>query len=225
MKILNNISKIVPVLCVLLLSNGTVYAIQPKISAGHKYTNKDFYKDGVFQKDVAKESIIQFILQQGEIYTEKMDSLLWVSDFGLGDYEHVGLASVIWLNDSDYGYFAMTMYLLPGQMIPEHIHRPISIPSIRPAKHESWKVIKGLVYNFSETEGITSKSPEIPSSFGIPICRKYTVLYPGDTQRLAQPESWHFMIAGSDGAIVDEYGVHHDRRGWFSSNPVAHPSK
>lgn len=100
-------------LCV-LLSNGTLYAIQPEINAEYKYTNADFYKDGVFQKDVAKEAIRQFTLQQGEIYTQKMDSLLWVSDFGLGDYEHVGLASITWLNDADYGYFAMTLYLLPG---------------------------------------------------------------------------------------------------------------
>lgn len=217
--------KIMLAFCFMLLSNGAVYAIQPKINSGYKYTNADFYKNGVFQKDVAKEAIRQFILQQGEIYTDKMDTLLWVSDFGLGDYEHVGLASITWLNDLDYGYFAMTMYLLPDQMIPEHVHRPISVLPIRPAKHESWKVIKGLVYNFSEIEGVASKSPEIPSSFGTPVCRKYTVMCPGDTQRLAQPESWHFMIAGPDGAIVDEYGVHHDRRGWFSSNPVAHPSK
>ncbi len=146
-------------LCVLLLSNGIAYAIRPKINIGHKYTNADFYKDSVFQKDMAKKAIRQFILQQGEIYTEKMDSLLWVSDFGLGDYEHVGLASVTWLNDSDYGYFAMTMYLLPGQMVPEHVHRPISTPPIRPAKHESWKVIKGMVYNFSETEGVLLNHP------------------------------------------------------------------
>lgn len=75
---------------------------------------------------------------------------IWISDFGLGDYEHVGLASVTWVNDSEYGYFAMTMYLLPNQMIPEHAHKPIASVPARNAKHESWRVIKGNVYNFSE---------------------------------------------------------------------------
>ncbi len=191
----------------------------------HKYTNADFYRDGIFQKDIAKKAIKQFIIQQGETYTEYMDSLLWISDFGLGDYEHVGLASVTWFNDPEYDYFAMTMYLLPDQMIPEHVHRPISTTPTRPAKHESWKVIKGMVYNFSEIGDATPNPPAISNSFGTPVCQNFTTLYPTYTQRLSKPESWHFMIAGPQGAIVDEYGIHHDRRGWFSSNPRAHPAK
>lgn len=190
-----------------------------------KYTNDDFYKNGVFQPNVAKKAVKQLILKSGMEYTEKIDQNLWLSDFGLGDYEHVGLASVTWVNDSEYGYFAMTMYLLPNQMIPEHIHRPIVDTPERAAKHESWRIIKGKVYNFSEIGDTISDIPHIPKSFGKIVSKNYIQMKQDETARLKQSETYHFMKAGKDGAIVDEYGINHDRRGWFSSNPAAHPTK
>lgn len=189
------------------------------------YTNNDFYKDGMFQPDVAKKAVKQLILNSGMEYTERIDRELWVSDFGLGDYEHVGLASVTWVNDPEYGYFSMTMYLLPGQMLPEHVHKPIVEAPARAAKHESWRVIKGQVYNFSEVGDTLSDLPHIPKSFGKIRSKNYILMGQDETTRLKQSETYHFMMAGDDGAIVDEYGINHDRRGWFSSNPVAHPTK
>lgn len=117
------------------------------------------------------------------------------------------------------------MYLLPGQMIPEHIHRPITEPPATPAKYESWKGIRGWVYNFSEVGALTPNPPAIPKSFGPTFSRNFNIIKAGETQALKKIETWHFMLAGTNGAIVDEYGVNHDRRGWFSSNPNAHPTK
>lgn len=190
-----------------------------------QYTNKDFYKNGIFQKDVAKQAVKEVILSHGELYTDKIDSEIWISDFGLGDFEHVGLASVTWFNDPLYDYFAMTMYLLPNQMIPEHIHRAIMEAPKKPAKYESWKVIRGWIYNFSEVGDPTPDPPLIPASFGSVKSKNFAIIKAGDTSALKKVETWHFMMAGPQGAIVDEYGVHHDRRGWFSSNPKAHPTK
>lgn len=190
-----------------------------------KYTNADFYKGGVFQKEVAKQAVKELILQHGELWTAQVERDLWVSDFGLGDYEHVGLASVTWINDPTYDYFAMTMYLLPRQMIPEHIHRPITEIPAKPAKYESWKVLRGWIYNFSEVGKATQGMPMIPQSFGSVRSKNFKIIRTGETDQLKEPETYHFMMAGDDGAIVDEYGVHHDRRGWFSSNSKAHPTK
>lgn len=39
----------------------------------HFYTNNDFYKDGLFQPEVAKEAVKQFILDSGMEYTERID--------------------------------------------------------------------------------------------------------------------------------------------------------
>lgn len=191
------------------------------------YTNADFYKDGVFQKQVAKDAVRQMLTRFGEDYTPLIDEQIWVGDFGLGDYEHVGLASVTWFNDAEHGYFAMTMYLLPSQMIPEHVHRPIAEAPARPAKHESWRVFHGWVYNASEVGAPTPtpNPPTIPASFGEVRSRNVTVMKKGEIGTLKQSETFHFMMAGPEGAVVDEYGSDHDRRGWFSSNPKAHPTK
>lgn len=221
MKFLKQIKKTVwAVLSLLFIAGGISTA-----SGQRKYTNAEFYKNGIFQEDKAKEAVRQLILAHGELYTPLIDKQLWVSDFGLGDYEHVGLASVTWFNDPVHSYFAMTMYLLPGQMIPEHIHRPITEAPARPAKYESWKAVRGWVYNFSEVGTPTPNPPAIPPSFGKVISKSFSVMKAGETQPLKKTETWHFMMAGPEGAIVDEYGVHHDRRGWFSSNPKAHPTK
>lgn len=185
--------------------------------------NAPFYRDGVFQKAAARAAVKAMLVRFGEPAIPA-DAQIWVSDFGLGDYAHVGLASVTWVNDAEHGYFDMTMYLLPGQMIPEHVHRAITTPPARPAKHESWRVLRGWVYTFSEVGPATPDPPPLPASFGPVHSHNVSVLRAGEAASLKRTGTWHFMKAGPDGAIVDEFGVYHDRRGWFSSNPNAHPT-
>lgn len=205
----------------LLALNATAsVAAQPH----HVYTNKDFYKNGVFQKEVAKDAIAQLLASYGHTLTPAMRQQLWFNDFGLGDYQHVGLASITWVNNLDYGYYAMTMYLLPNQMIPEHRHMPISAPPARPAKHESWRVLDGWVYNFSEIGAASADIPPTPKSFGPVQSHNVVIQHQGETLSLKKLESYHFLMANSKGAIVDEYGNWQDRRGWFSSNPKVAPT-
>ena len=121
-----------------------------------KYTNADFYKDGKFQQDVAMEAMKDMFAFYGVPFTELMAKDMWVTDFGLGDFENVGMGGIFWVNDPEYGYFAHAIYLLPGQMIPEHAH----VKTKFPAKHESWMVEKGWVYNFSEVGDETPNPPK-----------------------------------------------------------------
>lgn len=185
--------------------------------------NTLFYHDGVFQPGAARAAVKAMLRRFGEPVLPR-DEQIWVSDFGLGDYAHVGLASVTWINDAEHGYFDMTMYLLTGQMIPEHIHRPITEPPAKPAKHESWRVLRGWVYNFSEVGPASADQPRLPASFGPVHSHNVTVLHAGEAASLRRTQTWHFMKAGPEGAMVDEFGVFHDRRGWFSSNPRARPT-
>ena len=111
-----------------------------------KYTNADFYKNGVFQQEIAIEAMKEMFVHYNIPFTGFMAENMWVTDFGLGDFENVGMGGIFWVNDPKYGYFAHAIYLLPGQMIPEHAH----VKTDFPAKHESWMVEKGWVYNFSE---------------------------------------------------------------------------
>ena len=106
-----------------------------------KYTNADFYKDGKFDQEVALKAMKDMFEFYGVPFTDLMAKDIWVTDFGLGDFENVGMGGIFWINDAEHGYFAHAIYLLPGQMIPEHAH----VKTKFPAKHESWMVEKGWV--------------------------------------------------------------------------------
>ena len=183
-----------------------------------KYTNADFYKDGVFQQDTAKKAFLELFDYYGIPFTKFMEENIWFADFGMGDFENCGMGGIFWVNDSVNGYFAHAIYLLPGQMIPEHKH----VKTKFPAKMESWMVDKGWCYNFSEVGDATPDAPAVPASQAASTVSKHFVVQNvGDIVHLASagPETWHFLMAGPEGAIVSEWANYHDGAGLRFSNP------
>ena len=87
-----------------------------------KYKNEDFYKEGKFQVDKAKQAYFDMMAAYGYPVPESLRTNMWATDFGLGDFVNVGMAGVFWVNFQETGYFAHEIYLLPGQMIVEHGH-------------------------------------------------------------------------------------------------------
>ncbi|MBO5225700.1 MAG: hypothetical protein J6B46_04755 [Parabacteroides sp.] len=182
-----------------------------------KFTNADFYKDGKFQQDVAMEAMKDMLAFYGVPFTDFMAKEMWVTDFGLGDFENVGMGGIFWINDPEHGYFAHAIYLLPGQMIPEHAH----VKTDFPAKHESWMVEKGWVYNFSEVGEATPNAPAIPAGHGPIKSKNFVVQKVGDILRLKELGTFHFMMAGPEGAVVDEWACYHDNAGLRFTNSKA----
>ncbi len=185
-----------------------------------KYTNADFYKEGVFQEEVAKAAFIDLFEFYGYEITPFLMENWWVADFGLGDFENCGMGGVFWLNDPVNGYFSHDIYLLPGQMIPEHKH----VKTDHPAKIESWMVRAGWVYNFSEVGEPTPDAPQIPTTQqASTISKKFVKQTTNGIVHLADAgaETWHFLMAGPGGAIVHEYANYHDGAGLRFSNPAA----
>ena len=87
-------------------------------------------------------------------------------------------------------------------------------------KIESWQVRYGYVYGFSEVgEPNLDKFPEAKamlSKLQIPHLKSVHVEKweaDGKVYKLAGPETWHFMQAGPQGAIVTEYASTHDNAG------------
>lgn len=183
-----------------------------------QFTNADFYREGVFCSDAAVAAMRNMFDFYGVPFTALMKRDMWVTDFGLGDFEHVGMGGIFWVNDPEFRYFAHSIYLLPGQMIPEHAH--VATQDF-PAKHESWMVNHGWVYNCSEVGG--AKGPEllVPASHGPVRSHHVTLQQKGDMLRLKQLESFHFMMAGTEGAIVEEWACYHDNAGLRFTNAVA----
>ncbi len=182
-----------------------------------KYTNADFYTDGKFNQDVALDAMKDMFKFYDVPFTKFMEENIWVTDFGMGDFENVGMGGIFWVNDKEHGYFAHAIYLLPGQMIPEHSH----VATDMPAKHESWMVEKGWAYNFSEIGEATADAPAIPATHGPVVSKHYTIQHVGEILPLAKLESWHFLMAGPEGAIVDEWACYHDNNGLRFTNKSA----
>ena len=200
-----------------------------KLSKGYemkKYTNADFYKDGVFQQAVAFEAYYDMFERMGYQLSDSLraNPEFWVNDFGLGDFENVGMGGIFFFNDKEFRYFGHDIYLLPGQMIPEHRH--VAAEGL-PAKHESWQVRIGSIFNFSE--GGDPNDPQalarIPKSqldAKAINCYNFKYMQVGDQDRLGKLEAPHFMIGGSEGAVVTEYACYHSMDGLKFTNPKAH---
>ncbi len=185
-----------------------------------RYPNEYFYdKDGKFLEDRAKEAFYEmFRYHKYPIYYQLETPEFWVIDCGLGDFANAGMGGIFWLNDEKNGYFGHEIYLLPGQMIPEHKH----IKTEHPAKMESWQVRYGSAYNFGEGDVPNGIEKEIPASQrGKTHCTKAEFLKLGDIRHLGVPEAWHFLMGGDEGAIITEYANYHDGAGLRFSNPDA----
>ncbi len=181
------------------------------------YTNADFYTDGVFNQDIALEAMKDMFRFYDVPFTKFMEENIWVEDFGLGDFEHVGMGGIFWVNDKEHSYFAHDIYLLPNQMIPEHAHMATDMP----AKFETWMVTKGWAYNFSEVGESTPIPPAIPSTHGTVKSKNFTVQKLGEVIHLKEIETFHFLMAGDEGAIVNEWACYHDGAGLRFTNENA----
>ncbi len=181
-----------------------------------KYDNDYFYENGKLSVEKALNAYKELLEQYGQVWTPYLEKNLWITDFGLGDFAHVGMAGVFWINDETHEYFAHEIYLLPGQMIVEHKH----VKTKFPAKMETWHVRNGKVYTFGEGEK-TTNNPELPESQANYITVHHaTPVHAGELSTLNRLEAPHFMIADhTSGAIVSEYANYHDGNGLVFTNP------
>lgn len=181
-----------------------------------KYTNKDFYKDGKLQAEVALKAYEEMLAHYGITLSPFMRANLWITDFELGDFEHVGMAGFFWVNDPEYNYFAHDIYLLPGQMITEHKHVPTE--DFGP-KMESWVVKNGWAYNFSVGES-TPNAPKLPEcQTGYITAQNFVIQHVNEIIHLKAIETPHFLLAGDNGAVIQEFACYHDGNGLRFTNP------
>ncbi len=186
------------------------------------YDNSRFYKNGVFQQDAAFEAYFEMFEKMNYSLTDSLrkNADFWVADFGLGDFAKVGMGGIFFFNDKEFRYFGHDIYLLPGQMIPEHRH--LAAEGL-PAKHEAWQVRHGSIFNFSEggekTPEVLAMLPKSQLDANAITCFEYKEMKVGDQDRLGRLEAPHFMMAGPEGAIITEYACYHSMDGLRFTNP------
>jgi len=193
--------------------------VRPSRPVLKQYDNDLFYKeDGSFDVPWAKRVYHEMMKFFRYPIPERLRGEdLWTLDFGLGAFTEVGMAGVFWINNKRDDYFGHEIYLLPGQMIPEHKH--VETADARP-KMEGWHVRHGWVYIYGEgepTPGVDARVP--PSHRECAVARTEQKLMPGEVGTLRGPTEWHWMLAGDKGAIVSEYASYHDGTGLRFSHP------
>ncbi len=172
--------------------------------------NSDFYDDGAFNKKRAFEAYYDMMKRLGyPIPSVLRTDEFWTSDFAQNDFANVGMAGIFWVNNKEHGFFAHEIYLLPGQMIVEHLHK---VSAEGAAKMESWHVRHGTIHTFGEgepTQDLPCRLPESQLRANGITARRCHTLHEGEIGTLNRITAPHFMIAGSEGAIVTEYGTPH----------------
>ncbi len=125
-----------------------------------------------------REEVVRRLAAAGVVLGEQDDVEL--ADFGLGRFEEIGLALVVYENNDRY--CAKELVLLPNQLCPEHRHPPVGDD---PGKQETFRCRTGEVTLWVDGHGELT-------------------LRPGD-QFTIPPDTLHWFRAGADGAIVSEF--------------------
>jgi len=175
------------------------------------FDNASFYgKDGKFDVEKGKDAVMALANYHGYPVFPGMREKLWVSDYGTGQFAKLGLAAVLFKNNEEDRYMLMDLFLMPGQMLPEHWHLD---SEKNPAKREGWLVRWGLSHIVGEGE------PNLGPAVIVPACHmKGTVTVshevvagPGTFVPLSRVTSRHWQLAGPEGAIITEVAnVHTD---------------
>ncbi|MBF0197711.1 MAG: hypothetical protein HQL32_08370 [Planctomycetes bacterium] len=175
--------------------------------------NDFFYPGGQFSEAKAKEAYFEMMDYYHYPIPESFKGdKFWCPDFEMDDFSNVGMGGVIWENHNydGGGYMGHEIFLLPGQMLPEHAH--VAVEGVCPPKQEAWLVRHGQIYNFS----VKAEASDFPDGVEIPESQKpyckvnaCDKVIAGETDRLKNEGEMHFMMAGPAGAIVTEFATFH----------------
>jgi D-lyxose ketol-isomerase len=112
----------------------------------------------------------------------------------------------------------LDIYLLPGQMLPEHWHEK---PAALPQKMEGWLVRHGLSHIVGEGEPNLGTGVIVPGVHmgGATLTKHEVVARPGDFVPLAKLGTRHWQLGGPCGAIITEVANVHSTGAVRHSDP------
>ena len=184
-----------------------------------RFKNEQFYKDGKFNEDAAKDAIIAMCKYYGYPMFPGAREKMWVSDYNTGQFASLGLSAFVFASDPAGPYVLMDLFLLPGQMLPEHWHEKDAQGF---TKNEGWLVRWGKSHITGIGENNRKKFPQIV----IPKCHcngtvtvnHITAATAGMLVPLAKATTRHWMMAGPAGAIMTESASCHNSKVTFHSD-------
>ena len=124
-----------------MMSGAVLAASATGVAAAAAASSAQFYKDGAFDPEAAKAAYFKVMEKFGYPIPDVLRTdEFWVCDFLQADFSKVGMGGIFWINEKgnygengggkyagefkkrDFGYLGHEIYLLPGQMLPEHYH-------------------------------------------------------------------------------------------------------
>lgn len=154
-------------------------------------------------KDIrqARQKASQLLQKAKIVISREEKENMEVTDFGLNDFERLGLSIVVYENNDRY--CAKELMLVPRQTCPEHRHPRMSEKNI--GKQETFRCRWGEVYLYVMGDSTAAPKAVIPEEY-----KKYftawheIILRPGDQYTLP-PDNLHWFQAGDEGAVVSEF--------------------
>ena len=185
--------------------------VEGKSASAIRFDNSYYYgPDGKFQESKAKDAYIAMMKYHGYPVYPGIREKLWVTDYNTGQFSKLGLGAVMWMNNEQDRYMLMDIYLMPGQMLPEHWHLKTDK---NPAKREGWLIRYGLSYVVGEGEDNLPKEVVIPKVHcnGTSTVMHSVTATPGVFVPLNRVGAHHWQYGGPEGAIITEVAnVHSD---------------
>lgn len=205
-------------------TRGVAAGAEPASDASRRqpiaWQNADFYDDqGAFRADQAKAAVLELCAYHHYPVFPGLADGLWVWDYNIGQFATLGLAAYIFVNNVSDRYMMLDLFLLPGQMVPEHWH---VAAEGNPAKLEGWLVRWGISHIVGVGEANLSATTMVPDCHwgGKTTARHEIVGTAGTFVPLAKVESPHWQLGGPEGAIVTEVANVHTNSGVRHSDPV-----
>ena len=183
------------------------------------FDNATFYNaDGSFNVEAGKDAYIKMMKYHGYPIFPGLKEKMWVSDYGLGQFTKLGLGAYGFINEVDGNYMGQDLYLLPGQMLPEHYH--LKTDKAGP-KMEGWHVRHGVSYVYGEGEPAKNMKAIVPKCHmnGTVSISHEVILTQGEATILNRETARHWQFGGPEGAVVSEYATYHDNDGVRHSDP------
>ncbi|QUI21031.1 D-lyxose/D-mannose family sugar isomerase [Vallitalea pronyensis] len=130
-----------------------------------------------------------------------------IVDFGLGNFEEVGLAIVTYVNTSRV--CAKELVLLPHQICPEHIHPPYEHEDghLEPGKEETFRCRYGQVNLYVKSEKEAYGERLHPEGHNHCAHESHEIRLKEGEQYTLLPHTKHWFQAGEKGAVISEFST------------------
>jgi len=170
---------------------------------------------------ITKEELIErqnrsydLFRKAGIFITEAERSRIEIADFGLTQFETIGLGVFVYVNTQRCCAKELAMW--PRQTCPEHLHPPVGS---NPGKEETFRCRWGTVYLYVPGERTDRPKAKPPAGRENTYTVWYEVeLHPGDQYTLT-PDTLHWFQAGDEGAVVSEFSTRSTDENDFFTDP------